>query len=96
MTKHEQRQVQISNFVWSAIRAYRPNRVFQGEIQIFRAPRPAAWYYEDVVTGWQTRASKGITVHRVLGEHLKLFSDSVSQRIIANVIRQARQHSREN
>jgi thioesterase domain-containing protein len=93
MTKHEQRQVQISNFMWSAIRAYRPNRVFQGEIQIFRAPRPAVWYYEDVVIGWQARASKGIRVHGVVGDHAKLFCDPVSQRIIANVIQQARQHS---
>jgi thioesterase domain-containing protein len=96
MTKHEQRQVQISNFVWSAIRAYRPNRVFRGEIQIFRAARPAVWYYEDVVTGWRARASKGIRVHGVVGDHLKLFCDPVSQRIIANVIQQARQHSRAN
>src|SRR5262249_55647530 len=96
MTKHEQRQVQISNFVWSAVRAYRPNRVFQGEIQIFRAPRPADWYYEDVVTGWQARASKGIRVHAVLGEHVKLFCDPVSQRLIANAIQQARHHSRPN
>jgi thioesterase domain-containing protein/acyl carrier protein len=84
---------QITNLIWSAIRAYRPNRVFQGEIQIFRGPRPLIWFYEDVVTGWTARASKGIRVHEVSGQHGKLFGHPVSQRMIANIIEQARHRS---
>ena len=96
MSEHEHRRVRISNHIWKTIRAYGPNRIFEGEIQIFRAPRPAIWFYEDVVKGWRARASKGIRVHEVVGEHVKLFCDPVSQEIIANVIQQAHRHSRTN
>jgi thioesterase domain-containing protein len=84
---------EITNLIWSAIRAYRPYRVFQGEIQMFRGPRPPIWFYEDVVKGWEARASKGIRVHEVPGHHGKLFGHPVSQRIIANIIEQARHRS---
>jgi thioesterase domain-containing protein len=96
MSEHEYRQLQIWNYTWRIIRDYRPNTKFEGEIQIFRAPRPSTWFYEDVVTGWEARASRGIRVHEVLGEHGKLFGHPVSQRIIANVIKLATSPSAKN
>jgi thioesterase domain-containing protein len=90
MSEEELQRVQLWNLTWSAVRAYRSNKVFQGEIQIFRGPRPPIWFYEDVVRGWEARASKGIRVHEVPGHHGKLFGHPVSQRIIANIIKQAR------
>ena len=76
---------------WQVIRAYRPARTFQGEIQIFLAPPPPPpeWFREDAVAGWQARASRGIRVHNVVGDHVKLFCEPVSQRIIASVLERA-------
>ena len=66
-----------------------PDRVFEGEIHIFRAPRSPTWFREDAAAGWQARASQGIRVHDVVGDHVKLFCDPLSQRIIASVIERA-------
>jgi hypothetical protein len=93
MSEDELLHLQIWNLTWTAIRAYRPDRVFHGEIQIFRGSRPRVWFYEDVVIGWEARASKGIRVHEVLGQHGKLFSHPVSQRIIGNIIEEAHHRS---
>jgi hypothetical protein len=58
MSPEEETYAHILNETWQAIRAYRPERIFQGEIQIFRAPRPPTWFREDAVAGWHTRASR--------------------------------------
>jgi thioesterase domain-containing protein/NRPS condensation-like uncharacterized protein len=89
MSAYEERHMHIWQGTWNAIRAYKPSRMFEGEIQIFRAPRHPTHFYEDVVAGWKTRATQGIRVHEVAGIHGKLFCDPFSQRIIASVIAQA-------
>jgi thioesterase domain-containing protein len=89
MSPQEESYGDILKVTWEAIRAYRPARMFQGEIQIFRTPRPPTWFREDAVAGWHTRASQGIRVHDVVGDHVKLFCDPLSQHIIAGVLEQA-------
>ena len=90
MSAYEEKRIDIWNGTWDAIRAYKPSRMFEGEIQIFRAPRHPAQFREDVVAGWKTRATQGIRVHDVAGIHGKLFCDPFSQRVIASVIDRAR------
>jgi thioesterase domain-containing protein len=90
MSAYEEKRIDIWNSTWDAIRAYKPSRMFDGEIQIFRAPRHPAQFREDVVAGWKTRATQGIRVHDVAGIHGKLFCDPFSQRVIASVIDRAR------
>jgi surfactin synthase thioesterase subunit len=87
----EERYMLISTAIWNAIYAYRPNRVFHGEITLFRGvPNPALFNnVEDVAIGWNRRASLGIQVHDVTGEHSHLFSDPNSQRVIASVFEKA-------
>jgi thioesterase domain-containing protein len=91
MRPEEEAYAHIVKVTWQAIRAYRPARRFQGEIQIFLAPPPPppTWFREDAVAGWQARASRGIRVHDVVGDHVKLFCDPISQRIIASAIERA-------
>jgi thioesterase domain-containing protein len=91
MRPEEETYAHILNVTWQAIRAYRPARQFQGEIQIFRSPPPPPpmWFRQDAVTGWQARASRGIRVHHVVGDHVKLFCEPISQRTIANVLKRA-------
>jgi len=88
----EETYAHILRVTWGAIRAYCPSRMFEGEIQLFRAPRPPTWFREDAMVGWHVRASQGIRIHDVVGNHLEIFSEPLSQRIIAGVIAQA--HSR--
>jgi thioesterase domain-containing protein len=91
MTPEEETYARIVKVTWQAIRAYRPSCKFHGEIQIFLAPPPPPprWFREDTVAGWQARASRGIRVHDVVGEHVNLFCNPVSQRIIADVLDRA-------
>jgi hypothetical protein len=85
----EETYAHIVKVTWEAIRAYRPDRVFEGEIHLFRSPRSPPWPYEDAATGWHARASQGIRVHDVVSEHVKIFCEPLSQRIIASVIERA-------
>jgi len=91
MRPEEETYGHIFKVTWQVIRAYRPARKFQGEIQIFLAPPPPPpkWFREDAVAGWQARASRGIRVHDVVGDHVKLFCEPLSQRIIASVLERA-------
>ena len=91
MRPEEETYAHIFKATWRVIRAYRPERKFQGEIQIFLAPPPPPpkWFREDAVAGWQARASRGIRVHHVVGDHVKLFCEPISQRIIASVLERA-------
>jgi thioesterase domain-containing protein len=89
MGPQEKSYLEILKVTWQGIRNYIPDRVFEGEIQIFRAPRPPNFFREDAAAGWQARASQGIRVHDVVGDHFKLFCDPLSQRIIASVIERA-------
>jgi thioesterase domain-containing protein len=91
MTPQEETYAHIVQVTWEAVRAYRPKRIFRGEIQFFLAPPPPPprWFREGTIAGWQSRASAGIRVHDVVGDHVELFREPVSQRIIANVIEQA-------
>jgi len=93
MRPEEETYAHIFKATWRVIRAYRPARKFQGEIQIFLAPPPPPpkWFREDAVAGWQARASRGIRVHDVVGDHVKLFCQPLSQRIIASVLERAQQ-----
>jgi thioesterase domain-containing protein len=83
----EERYMLISTAIWKAVYAYRPNRVFHGEITLFRGfANPTLFnHLEDIATGWNRRASLGIQVHDVTGDHIHLFSDPSSQRVIAGV-----------
>jgi thioesterase domain-containing protein len=85
----EETYAHIVKVTWEAIRAYRPDRVFEGEIHLFRSPRSPPWPYEDAAAGWHARASQGIRVHDVVSEHVKIFCEPLSQRIIASVIERA-------
>jgi thioesterase domain-containing protein len=85
----EERLFRIWRVIWEAIRAYRPDRVFDGEVQLFRASNPHTWFIEDVVTGWEVRASQGVRVHELACEHVTFFCDPTSQRVIDRVIEQA-------
>jgi thioesterase domain-containing protein len=91
ITPEKETRAQILKVTWQAIRAYRPAQKFQGEIQIFLAPSPPPpkWFREDTVAGWRARASRGIRVHDVIGDHVKLFCEPLSQRIIASVLERA-------
>jgi thioesterase domain-containing protein len=91
-TPEEAIYAHIVNVTWEAIRKYRPKSPFDGEIHLFRSPRSPSWHVEDVGAGWDARASLGIRVHDVVGEHVGMFSEPVSQRIIADVIAQAHRH----
>jgi len=88
-TPQEEAYSEIVKVTWEAIRDYTPHRVFEGEIHLFRAPRPPTWFREDAVAGWQARTSRGIRLHDVFGDHVKLFSDPLSQRIIASILERA-------
>lgn len=85
----EERLFRIWSVIWKAIRAYRPNQVFDGEIQFFRASNPSTLFLEDPVTGWEARASQGVRVHELPREHLAFFCDPPSQRVIDRVIEEA-------
>ena len=85
----EKMDARITSVTWEAIRTYSPSRVFEGEIQLFRAPRPPKSFREDAIAGWHRRASRGIRVHDVVGDHLEIFREPLSQQIIASVIHRA-------
>jgi thioesterase domain-containing protein len=87
--KLEERYMLISTAIWKAIYEYRPNRVFQGEITLFRGVRDPVYFNEDVAAGWNRRASLGIQVHDLTSEHSQLFSNPSSQRVIASVFDKA-------
>jgi thioesterase domain-containing protein len=89
MTPEEKQFAEIWKVIWRAVRAYYPDRLFEGEIQIFRGPQPPTYFYEGVVAGWTRRASQGIRVHDVFGDHVGIFLDPASQHIIARTIEQA-------
>ena len=89
MNPQEKSHLEILKITWQGIRNYVPDRVFEGEIQLFRAPRPPNFFREDAAAGWQARASQGIRVHDVVGDHVKLFCQPLSQRIIASVLERA-------
>jgi thioesterase domain-containing protein len=83
----QERVWRIWRLIWQGARQYRPDGIFDGEIQLFRAPNP--WFFEDVAKGWSARASQGVRVHEVAGEHIALFCDPPSQRLIAKVMERA-------
>jgi thioesterase domain-containing protein len=85
----EERLFRIWRVIWNAIWRYRPERAFDGEIHLFRAPNPRTWFVEDVVIGWDARASRGVRVHQLASEHMVFFLDPTSQRVIAKVIEEA-------
>ena len=85
----QDRYTLISTATWGSIYAYRPQRLFAGEITLFRSVTNDATLNEDVNTGWGTRASFGVQVHNVPGAHIGLFNDPNSQRIIASVFERA-------
>jgi thioesterase domain-containing protein len=91
-TPEEETYAHIVNVTWKAIREYRPKRPFDGEIHLFRSPRSSPWHFEDAGAGWDARASLGVRVHDVVGEHVGMFCEPLSQRIIADVIAQAHRH----
>ena len=85
----EERYMLMSAAIWKAIHAYRPNRVFHGEITLFRGIQNPGNFCEDVATGWNCRASLGVQVHDVTGEHSHLFSDASTHSVIAGVFEKA-------
>jgi hypothetical protein len=89
MSPQEEMDAHITSVTWEATRTYSPNRVFEGKIQLFRAPQPPKSFREDAIAGWHRRASRGIRVHDVVGDHLEIFREPLSQQIIASVIQRA-------
>jgi hypothetical protein len=87
-SSEEERFFRIWSVIWKAIRAYRADRVVDGEIQLFRASNPT-WFFEDVVTGWEVRASQGVRVHEIARKHVTFFCDPPSRRVMDRVIEQA-------
>jgi thioesterase domain-containing protein/acyl carrier protein len=81
----EQRYRGVWQEIWNAIAAYQPARLFEGEIQLFRAQETYG-VYEDVAVGWEARASRGVRIHEAPGNHFQFFQNPESQDLIKRVI----------
>lgn len=53
--------------IWSAVRAYHPGRLFDGDVHLFKAAR--TFGMADVASGWDRRISGQVVIHKVPGRH---------------------------
>jgi len=53
--------------IWSAVRAYYPGRLFDGDVHLFKAARTLGM--ADVASGWDRRVSGQVVIHKVPGGH---------------------------
>jgi thioesterase domain-containing protein len=86
----QKRHEDVTAGIWAAIAAYRPTRLFDGEIQLFRAETTYG-VFEDVAVGWNDRCTLGVRVHDVPGDHVYFFQREEAQRRIAAILTKARQ-----
>jgi thioesterase domain-containing protein len=86
ITDEEARMEYIWNAIWSAVRAYRSERLLDAEITLFRA-RKLIRTAEDVATGWGRTGT--VRILDVPGDHVSLFGDPGAQAIIRHVLEAA-------
>jgi thioesterase domain-containing protein len=70
---------------WDAVRAHGTDRLFDGEIVLFRAEQP--FYRENFDYGWDQLGP--VRIYDVPGNHLRLFTNSTAQTIIRQVLEDA-------
>jgi thioesterase domain-containing protein len=84
-TPQDRQHREIWEQIWAAVEAYEPSRPFDGEIQLFRAMETYG-VFEDVSVGWEHRATRGVRIHDVPGNHYQFFQNADAQEIVAAVI----------
>jgi hypothetical protein len=77
----------IWNVIWSAVRAYGIDRMFEGEIIIFRAEQ--IWPVDNVAVGWDRLGA--VKIYDVPGDHTWFFLNPTAQGIIRQVLADAQQ-----
>lgn len=88
----ESQHLELQAAIWSGIGAYRPLTRYPGEVVLLRATESYG-VYEDVAAGWD-EAVESFVVYDVPGDHLRFFSHSDSQAIVADLLHEAQQSSR--
>jgi thioesterase domain-containing protein len=88
----QKRHEQVTAGIWGVIAGYRPTRLFDGEIQLFRAGTTYG-VFEDVAVGWNDRCTLGVRIHDVPGDHVYLFQRDETQRRIAAVLAELRKRA---
>ena len=82
----------IWNVIWSAVRAYAADKMFDGEIVIFRAeqiwPRPVV-SRDNVAVGWDRLGA--VKIYDVPGDHVRFFLNPTAQGIIRQVLEDVQQ-----
>jgi thioesterase domain-containing protein len=86
ITDEEARMEYIWNVIWSAVWAYRSERLLDAEITLFRA-RKLIRTAEDVATGWDRTGT--VRILDVPGDHVSLFGDPGAQATIRHVLEAA-------
>jgi surfactin synthase thioesterase subunit len=77
----------IWNVIWSAVRAYGTDKIFEGEIIIFRAEQ--IWPLENVAVGWDRLGA--VKIYDVPGDHVRFFLNPTAQGIIRQVLEDVQQ-----
>src|SRR5262249_54539752 len=78
----------IWNVIWSAVRAYGTDKMFEGEIIIFRAVEQI-WPWENVAVGWDRLGA--VKIYDVPGDHPRFFLNPTAQGIIRQVLEDVQQ-----
>jgi hypothetical protein len=77
----------IWNVIWSAIRAYGTDKMFEGKIIIFRAKQ--IWPVDNVAVGWDRLGA--VKIYDVPGDHVRFFLNPTAQGIIRQVLEDVQQ-----
>jgi hypothetical protein len=77
----------IWNVIWSAVRAYGTDKMFGGEIIIFRAE--LIWPFENVAVGWDRLGA--VKIYDVPGDHQRFFLNPTAQGIIRQILEDVQQ-----
>ncbi len=84
-TAHEYEwHLRIWGAIWSAVRAYDPERVFDGDVHLFKAA--PTFGMADVTSGWDRRISGRVAVHEVPGGHHTWMDDPRSAAIFRTAL----------
>lgn len=84
-TAEEERYQRIWTQTWQAVRAYRPECPFRGDVHQFKATK-LRFGIADVASGWDRRVTGRVVVHIVPGDHMSWIKDPQSGATISAVL----------
>ena len=80
----------IWKVIWDAVRAYGTDKMFEGDIILFRAEQ-RLWATDNVAVGWDRLGV--VKIYDVPGDHVRLFLNPTAQGIIRHVLEDAQRRA---